>query len=198
MLPPSFIYSNAITEPFQTAVRFKSIHASHSSSGSSFNAALTGDPPALFTQQWRPPKVLMAVSARLTSALLSVTSAGTASALPPALWISSATRSILSFDRDATMTVAPAPAILLAIPSPIPCPAPVTTATLPVRSNSFIVIALCILVLRSGYWKISSAVNISFSVFAARSFVKIYCCDSKGLSTERSDCVIYQFSRNLG
>src|SRR5215467_12703330 len=53
-----------------------------------------------------------------------------ASALPPALRISSATRFAPSWFRSTTTTAAPSAASRLAVASPIPEPEPVTTATL--------------------------------------------------------------------
>src|SRR5437867_7541709 len=77
------------------------------------------------------PACRLAAFARSATLAASVTSQRTAHALPPALRISVATRSMRSVWRAATTTAAPSTASAFATAAPIPWPPPVTTATAP-------------------------------------------------------------------
>ncbi len=90
--------------------------------------------PALDTRMSTVPKRAPAAACRRAIESASETSQGTASALAPVWRISSATASISSALRAATITRAPASASSRAVAAPMPRPPPVTSATLPSRS----------------------------------------------------------------
>src|SRR5277367_394561 len=83
------------------------------------------------------PKCLTASATILSHCSGSRTSTSASSHLPPALRISSRTRSRFSTLRLATSTGAPRSANSFAIDSPIPVPPPVTIVTLPSTLNGF-------------------------------------------------------------
>src|SRR3990170_1386638 len=91
--------------------------------------AITGM-PALFTRMSTAPHSPVIRSTMAATASPSVTSATTPTAWPPALLISSATASALSWNRSFTATRVPSPASVMQIWRPMPRPAPVTSATL--------------------------------------------------------------------
>ena len=107
----------------------------HSCRGNSVSGIRIVEPPALFTQMVKLPKVSTAACPNANTASSSVTSVVTAMAFPPLALMRSATAVISSVLLAARTTEAPASAKSNAMPSPIPRPAPVTTATCPVKSN---------------------------------------------------------------
>ena len=84
-----------------------------------------------------PPKRSAAVASSASTSLVLRTSTGTASALPPAAVIASATGSTScgSPGNQPSTTFAPARANSVAVAAPMPDAAPVTTAVLPSRRN---------------------------------------------------------------
>src|SRR5579863_5633874 len=96
--------------------------------------------PWLLISTSRRPNWRTASATILSHWSASRTSTGVISHLPPALRISSRTRSRFSTLRLAIRTGAPAAANSLAIDSPIPVPPPVTMVTLPSTLNGFFTI----------------------------------------------------------
>lgn len=94
--------------------------------------AETSCTPALANTRSTRPSSAATRSAAAVTALRSVTSSGTASAVPPSAVMRSTSASRLSLRRAATATFAPSRANRSAVASPIPLDAPVTTAVRPV------------------------------------------------------------------
>ena len=93
--------------------------------------------PALLTSTVTVPNACSAASKARVMALRSSTSAGIATARPPAFSILSFTAGSRSGRRATSATAAPASASTSAKRTPRPLDAPVTSATSPVRSNKF-------------------------------------------------------------
>src|SRR5438034_546962 len=87
--------------------------------------------PALLTRMSTLPAFRVTALTRSATLAASVTSHGTAHALPPRPRISVATCSMRSVRRAATTTAAPSAASAFATAAPMPWPPPVTTATAP-------------------------------------------------------------------
>ncbi len=115
-------------------VRLVRITASQSSSFMR-SARVSRDTPALFTSMSSRPNFASTCWNPAFTCAGSETSIGTASASPPAAWISAASSPSFSTFRAATATFAPASTSEREVARPIPCDAPVTNATLSFSEN---------------------------------------------------------------
>ena len=97
---------------------------------------MNGAAPALLTSTSTVPKAPIVASTSAWTWAGSVTSVGTATARPPADWISFAARSRASGLRAARATDAPAAANAVAMARPMPRLPPVTMATWPSSEKS--------------------------------------------------------------
>src|SRR5216683_718962 len=109
---------------------FSATILSHSSAGAS-SASPSNMIPALLTSVSRRPSSLTACSTTSRACRWSVTSAGAASAVPPASRIVEASSASRSPRRATRATAAPSAASLTAVAAPIPLLDPVTSATVP-------------------------------------------------------------------
>src|SRR3990172_895236 len=121
---------SAYLEQRKTVVRLPSMVFCQSSSVQSAARVRERMIPALFTRTSSWPKVSIAARIRRWMSAPCVTSAGTASARPPAESISLATASIGPGRRPLATTLAPSRANMRAMARPRPVPPPVTIATL--------------------------------------------------------------------